>query len=173
MITEAFDDTVLEDYHYYPIAFRDHRPGVVHEGGVILERMNAAADAAADLERHYADTILPAAMARPGVRSGAFLAFRPEGQLMPTTASHRHVAIYRVDGVEALEAWRRSPPLDPAIVDPATFQITHWEPITPRMTEDAVAYTSAAALAAEERARRRMADHVHRGGREKLASPTE
>jgi len=171
MITDAFDDSVLEDYHYYPVLFRDHAPGTPHMGGVILERMNAVAAQDEDLVRYYADTVFPAAMSRPGVRSGAFMSFRPQGQLMPGAASHRHVAVYRIDGPEAVAAWRHSAPLDAGLVDSASLLISNWEPITARITEDDVLHTSAAALAAEERARANMGDRIHHGGQEKLAAP--
>lgn len=173
MITDAFDDSVLEDYHYYPVIFRDRNPGVPHEGGVILERMNSVGADAAEFERYYAETIFPAAMARPGVRSGAFMTFRPQGQLMPTAASHAFVAVYRIDGPEALRAWQEGATHDSGIINPASLVISHWEPLTARITEDDVAHTTAAALAAEERARLHMGDRIHRGGQEKLAAPTD
>jgi len=170
MITDAFDDSVLEDYHYYPLLFRDHDPGKPHDGAVILERMNATGGQDEAFVRYYADTVFPAAMARPGVRSGALMSFRPQGQLMPGAASHRHVAIYRIDGEEAVNAWRGVSP-DSHIVDSATLLISHWEPITGRITEDDVIHTSAASLAEEERARKNMGDRIHRGGQQRLAAP--
>lgn len=170
MITDAFDDSVLEDYHYYPRLFRDHDPGAPN-GAVILERMNATGGRDEELVRYYADTVFPAAMARPGVRSGALMSFRPEGQLMPTEASHRHVAVYRIDGPEAVAAWRDAVSLDPAYVDPASLLISHWEPITGRITKDDVIHSDATSLAEEERARAHMGDRIHRGGQEKLAGP--
>ena len=41
MVTNAIDDSVLEDYHYYPLAFRDNDPDTPHQGGVVLEQLNA------------------------------------------------------------------------------------------------------------------------------------
>src|SRR3546814_7166901 len=42
MVTDAIDDNVLEDYHYYPLQFRDNDPENRHDGGVILEQLNPA-----------------------------------------------------------------------------------------------------------------------------------
>src|SRR3546814_10788966 len=42
MVTDAIDDNVLEDYHYYPLQFRDNDPENKHDGGVILEQLNPA-----------------------------------------------------------------------------------------------------------------------------------
>lgn len=171
MITDAFDASVLEDYHYYPVIFRDKTPGMPHGGSVILERFNGTGADAAEVECHYAEQVFPAAMARPGVRSGAFMAFRPHGQLMPTPASHGFVAVYRIDSAEAVDAWRDGAAFDRAIIDPASLVISHWEPITGRITEDNVLHSSAEALAGEDRARAHMGDRIHRGGQEKLATP--
>ena len=41
-VTTAIDDSVLEDYHYYPLAFRNNDPDTAHSGGVIFEQFNAA-----------------------------------------------------------------------------------------------------------------------------------
>ncbi len=170
-ISDAFDDSVLEDYHYYPLAFRDHEPGTEHRGGVILERMNPAAGRDDDFAWAYLRDVFAAAIDRPGVRSGALLMYRPEGQLMPGAASHAYVAIYRIDDPAAVAAWRDAPPIDPALVDHASLLVSHWEPITRRITEDDVLYSDAEGIAREAAARDRMGDRIHRGGEEKLATP--
>ena len=171
MISDAFDDSVLEDYHYYPLAFRDHAPGTEHRGGVILERMNPAPGRESDFAAVYLREVFAVAIDRPGVRSGAFLMFRPEGQLMPTPASHAFVAIYRIDGPAAIAAWRDAPPIDGALVDRSSLTISHWEPITRRITEDDVIHSDEEGIAREAQARARMGDRIHRGGEEKLATP--
>ena len=170
MITDAFDDSVLEDYHYYPLAVRDLRPGRPHDGPLILERFNAQPGQEAAAERHYVETIFPAAMARPGVRAGALLRFLPEGQLMPTPASHGHVAIYRLDG-PAADAWTDTGAFDGELFDRASLQISDWLPITARITRDAVEHGDAPARAEEARARQRMGNRIHQGGQDKLATP--
>ena len=171
MISDAFDDSVLEDYHYYPLAFRDRDPGTEHRGGVILERMNPAPGREGGFAEAYLRDVFAAALDRPGVRSGAFLMYRPEGQLMPSAASHAFVAIYRIDDAAAVAAWRGAPPIDAALVDRASLLVSHWEPITRRITEDEVLHSDAEDIAREAQARARMGNRIHRGGEEKLATP--
>src|SRR3546814_16765885 len=40
MVTDAIDDNVLEDSHYYPLQFRDNDPENKHDGRVIMEQRN-------------------------------------------------------------------------------------------------------------------------------------
>lgn len=171
MVTTAIDDSVLEDYHYYPLQFRDNDPEVAHRGGVILEQLNPVAGKEAEFRRWYNDSYLPAAVARPDVKSAGFLMFRTYGQMIPTTPVHNYVGVYRVDGPEAVAAWRESTDLaSSGLVDPSTLLVTHWDPITGRVTEDDVHHSTSAALAAEEAARAHMGDDVMTGGREKLGT---
>jgi hypothetical protein len=51
-----------------------------------------------------------------------------------------------------------------------TLLITHWDAITPCITEDQVHHSRSDALAAEEQARLRMGDKVVTAGREKLVT---
>lgn len=172
MITDAFDDSVLEDYHYYPRQFHDRRPGKTLDEAVILEQLNPAGADQAAFESWYSGQYFAEAMQRPGVRSGALLVFRDQGQLMPTRPNHHHVGIFRLDDGAALAAWRDEDRLrGNPLVDQASLRVTHWEPITARITEDHVHHTSAAALEAEEQARARMGDRILRGDIEKLAVP--
>lgn len=170
-VTDAFDDTVLDDYHYYPLQFRDNDPETPHRGGVILEQINPAPGREDAFRRWYDADYLPAAMARPGVKSGGFLVFRDYGQLMPTRPKHRYVAIYRIDGAEAAMTWRDAGALlEAAPVERASLLVTQWDRLTDRVSEDQVLNTSAAALAAEERARARMGERVVTDGLDKLAA---
>lgn len=169
MVTDAIDDAVLEDYHYYPLQFRNRDPDRVHEGGVILEQLNPVPGRDAAFRAWYDDVYLPAALQRPGVHSAAFLRFRTHGQMIPTLPAHSHVAIYRIDDAAAVAAWRDARDLtDSPDIDRKTLQVTHWEPIGARLTRDQVAHPTSAALAEEERARARMGDRVLSGGKEKL-----
>jgi hypothetical protein len=168
-ITDAFDDSVLEDYHYYPLQFRDNDPETPHRGGVILEQINPAPGQEQAFHQWYNNEYLPASVRRPGVHSGAFLMFRTYGQMLPTLPVHRYVAIYRVNDAAAFEAWRQDRHLaESGFVDQATLLVTNWDKLTDRLTEDDVHHTCAAALAEEERARERMGDKIATGGREKL-----
>ena len=168
-VTDAFDDTVLEDYHYYPLQFRDNAPQIPHRGGVILEQLNPAPGREQEFHDWYNNEYFPAAVARPGVHSGAFLTFRPHGQIMPTTPVHNYAAFYRTNDATAAQAWQNDQTLrGSALVDQSSLVVSNWDHLTPRLTTDDVCHTTAAALAAEERARERMGDKIVTGGREKL-----
>jgi hypothetical protein len=171
MVTDAFDDGVLEDYHYYPLAFRDNDPEVPHSGGVVLEQLNAAPGQEAVFQDWYANEYLPQATRRPGVKSAGFAMFRSYGQMIPTTPSHNYVGIYKVNDAAAWQAWPASPLLSQAAcVDQATLRLTHWDWLTPRSTKDDVQNPTSAGLAAEESARLRMGDRVLTSGTEKLSA---
>jgi hypothetical protein len=171
MVTDAIDDSVLEDYHYYPLAFRDNDPGTAHSGGVILEQLNAEPGQDREFREWYAGSYLPQAARRPGVQSASFAMFRSHGQMIPTTPSHNYVGIYKVNDAAAWQAWQASPVLAEApCVDQATLRITHWDWLTARLTKDAVQNPTSAGLAAEEQARLRMGDRVLTSGTEKLGS---
>lgn len=170
MVSDAIDDSVLYDFHYYPLQFRDNDPAMAHEGGVILEQIRPIAGREAEFRAWYETEYLPRALRRRGVKSGVFLMFRPVGQLMPTTPEHQYIAIYRVNGSAAVEAWHEAPLLrDCALVEAGTLQVTHWDRIADKLTKDDVLHPTAAALAEEERARARMGARVKSGGTEKFA----
>jgi hypothetical protein len=169
MVSDAIDDGVLEDYHYYPIAFRDTDPEMAHSGGVILEQLNAAEGHDSTFRKWYADEYLPQVCRRGGVQSGGFAMFRNYGQMIPTKPSHNYVGIYKVNDAEAWRAWQECKVLDQAAcVDRATLRVTHWDWLTPKLTKDAVLNPTSAGLAAEERARIHMGDRVLTSGTEKL-----
>lgn len=171
MVTDAIDDSVLEDYHYYPLAFRDNDPEAPHTGGVILEQLNAAPGQDAAFREWYADEYLPAAARRPGVKSAGFAMFRSYGQMIPTTPGHNYVGIYKVNDAAAWQAWHASPLLaDATCVDQASLRVTHWDWLTPVLTKDAVQNPTSAGLATEESARLRMGDRVLTSGADKLGA---
>ncbi len=171
MVTDAIDDSVLEDYHYYPLAFRDNDPETAHCGGVILEQLNAAQGQDAAFREWYVDEYLPVAAKRPGLQSASLAMFRSHGQMIPTTPGHNYVGIYKVNDPAAWQAWQESRLLSgAACVDQATLRITHWDWLTAKLTKDAAQNPSAAGLAAEEQARLRMGDRVLTSGTEKLGA---
>lgn len=171
MVTNAIDDSVLEDYHYYPLAFRDNDPQTQHTGGVVLEQLNAAQGQDQAFRDWYVDTYLPQAAKRPGVQSAGFLMFRTYGQMIPTTPSYSYVGIYKVNDANAWKAWQVASLLaDAACVDQASVRVTHWDHLTDKLTKDVVQNPTSAGLAAEEKARARMGDKVLTGGAEKLGS---
>lgn len=171
-VSGAIDDSLLYDFHYYPLLFQDNDPDVGHSGGVILEELNPPADSEDHFRRFYAENYFREAAVRPGVKSAAFLTFRTFGQMIPMTPDHRYVAIYRInDPAAALEAWRGADTLlaTNGLLQPDGIRITQWDPATPRLTKDDVQHPTAVGLAEEERARTHMGDRVRTGGAEKLA----
>jgi hypothetical protein len=171
MVTNAIDDSVLEDYHYYPLAFRDNDPATPHSGGVILEQLNAAPGQDAAFREWYADTYLPAAARRAGVKSASLGVFRSYGQMIPTTPGHNYVGIYKVNDPAAWTAWKDSSLLaDAPCLDRASLRVTHWDWLTGMLTKDAVQNPTSEGLAAEEQARVRMGDKVLTAGAEKLGA---
>lgn len=161
MVTDAIRADGLNDYHYYPIQFRDNDPGTRHDGGVIMEQISVGGDREVDFIAWYNDDYFPAACARRGVRKGAFMRFRTHGQLIDQVPVHNFVATYHVDDEHASEMWRNDNALqDCAFTNQAALSVTCWDPVTPKIGKDAVVHTSASALAAEERARESMGANV-------------
>jgi hypothetical protein len=164
-ISDAFDLSILNDYYYFPLQFRENDPENPHSGGVVLEQFNPVAEQEEIFRCWYRDEYFPQITARPGVRSGSFLMFRPHGQLLPTTPPHKYIAIYRIAEPSAAFAWQDNPVLSAASpMDPSTLRITCWDVLTQRVTEDDVHHTSAAALANEENARAHMGNRIITGG---------
>lgn len=171
MVTTAIDDSVLEDYHYYPLAYRNNDPEVAHSGGVILEQFNAAPGMETQLRDWYAGSYLPSAASRPDVHSAGFLMFRTFGQMLPSVPQYGFVGIYKLNSAQAWQGWQGLPELaDSPLVARDTMLVTHWDRLTGRLTKDDVQHPTSAILAAEERARERMGDDVLTGGAEKLGS---
>ena len=171
MVTDAIDDSTLEDYHYYPLAFRDKDPETPHTGSVILEQLNATPGQDANFREWYCDEYLPKAVRRPGVKSAGFAMFRTYGQMIPTTPGHNYVGIYRLNDASAWQAWRENAELTKAsCVDQTTLRFTHWDWLTAPLTKDAVQNPTSEGLAAEERARLHMGDKVLTSGTEKLGN---
>lgn len=171
MVTNAIDDSVLEDYHYYPLAFRDNDPATCHSGGVVLEQLNATPGQDQDLRDWYVEQYMPQAAKRPGVQSAGFLMFRSYGQMIPTTPSYNYVGIYKVNDVNSWQTWQGTPLLAGApCVDQSSLRVTNWEHLTVKLTKDAVQNPTSQGLAAEEQARAHMGDKVLTGGAEKLGA---
>jgi hypothetical protein len=171
-VSEAIDDSVLYDYHYYPLHFVDRDPAVAHQGGVILEQLHPAEGRDAEFREWYAAEYLPQATRRPSVKSGALLMYRPEGQMIPSRPDHGYVGIYRVNGLDAVDAWREAAAglSGSGLLASGGAVVTHWDRVTEKITKDAVQHPTAAALAEEERARAHMGDRVKTGGAEKLGA---
>ena len=171
MVTTAIDDSVLEDYHYFPLAFRNNDPEIAHSGGVIVEQFNAADGKDAQLREWYADHYLPAAARRAGVHSAALLVFRTFGQMIPTLPQYNYVAIYRVNSPDAWNRWQDAPEMTSSpLIEGSSLLVTHWDRLTGKLTKDDVQHPTSEGLAAEEQARARMGDDVMTSGAEKLGT---
>lgn len=169
-VTTAIDVSVLNDYHYYPLQYRNNNPKIEHKGGVIMEQLNAAPGQEEAFRSWYNEEYFPKAVKRAGVHSGGYLMFREHGQMIPTMPPHRYVALYKTNGPEAVGAWRDDLALRHCpYVDRASLLVTHWDVLTKRLNKDQVLHPTAAALAEEERARAEMGDKVFVGGRDQLA----
>lgn len=171
-VSDAIDDSLLYDFHYYPLLFQDNDPELVHAGGVILEELNPGADGDDAFRQWYAENYFREAAMRPGIKSAAFLKFRTFGQMIPMTPDYRYVAIYRInDGEAARKAWIGADAMlaKSGMLPPDGARITQWDRATPRLTKDDIQHPTAAGLAEEERARAHMGDRVRTGGTEKLA----
>ena len=136
-----------------------HRIG----GCVIFEQINAVADADAEYERWYNDYYLPAAVRRPGVRSGGLYKYRPGNQMLSSKPKHIYVGIYRTADASALAGWRASADLGGTrLIDPTTLSITHWEAVNARLTKDDALHPTAAFLTKEEAARTRIGEDLYK-----------
>ncbi len=144
---------------------------MAHIGGVIFEQLRPAEGREAEFRDWYDTKYLPQAVRRPGVKSGALLTYRPEGQMIPSHPDHPYVGIYRINGPAAVDAWRQAHDrlAGSTLLAEGGALVTHWDRTTDKITKDAVQHPTAGALAEEERARAHMGDRVKTGGAEKLS----
>ncbi len=161
VVSDAIRMDGLNDYHYYPLQFRDNNPGKRHDGGVVMEQIAVAPGDEAAFTEWYNDAYFPAACTRSGVRKGAVMRFEPHGQLVDAAPEHNFVATFHIESQDVIEAWRSDATLrNCGLIDHASLAITCWDPVTPRITEDEVIHTGSAGLIAEERARERMGANI-------------
>lgn len=157
VVEDSIDISRLDDFHYYPLQFRDKAPRTASIGSVVLEQIRTKPGQEAQFREWYNEHYLPDKIRQPGVSSGAFLAYLPHGQLVEFPPEHDHVGIYRLSDDSARAGWRNRRALrECPHVDASALAITCWDVLTPRITEDDVHHTTAAALAAEENARARI-----------------
>jgi hypothetical protein len=157
VVENSIDISRLDDFHYYPLQFRDKAPRTSSTGSVVLEQIAVKAGQETAFRDWYNDTYLPEKIRNPDVISGAFMEYNPHGQLVDYAPEHGFVGIYRLSKNQARATWRDARALAgfPAI-DHAKVAVTCWDILTPRVTEDDVLHTTAKALAAEEAARERI-----------------
>lgn len=158
VIEDSIDISRLDDFHYYPLHFRDNAPRTFHTGSVVLEQIAALPGQEGELRAWYNDRYLPDRIRQPGIISGGFLAYDAYGQLVDFAPEHDHVGIWRLSDDGARELWRQSTALqDCPFIDQEKLAVTCWDILTPRVTEDDVHNTTGAALSAEQAARARVA----------------
>jgi hypothetical protein len=157
MVEDSIDISRLDDFHYYPLQFRDRAPRSFQTGSVVLEQIKAKPGQEAAFRDWYNDVYLPDRFRQAGIITGAFLAYDPHGQLVEFSPEHDHVGIWRLSDDGARDLWRRSTALkDCPYIAQDSLAVTCWDIITPRVTEDDVINTTAAALAAEQAAHKRI-----------------
>lgn len=157
LVEDSIDTSRLDDFHYYPLHFRDKAPRTFHKGSVVLEQIKAKPGQEAALRDWYNDHYLPDRFREEGIISGAFLAYDPYAQLVEFAPAHDHVGIWRLSDDRARPLWRSRTLLECPYIEEASLAVTCWDVLTDRITEDQVHYPHSKGLAAEERARARIA----------------
>ncbi|MDB5686777.1 MAG: hypothetical protein JWR77_1366, partial [Rhizorhabdus sp.] len=71
VVEDSIDISRLDDFHYYPLAFRDKAPRTFQTGSVVMEQIAAAPGQAAAFREWYADVYLPDRFKAAGIISGA------------------------------------------------------------------------------------------------------
>jgi hypothetical protein len=156
VVEDSIDISRLDDFHYYPLQFRDKAPRTFDKGSVVLEQIKAKPGQEAALRDWYNDHYLPGRFREAGIITGSFLAYDRHAQLVEFDPAHDHVGIWRLsdDGARAL--WRSRTLLECPYIDQETLAVTCWDAVTHRITEDQVHHSTPEAEAAEARTRARI-----------------
>lgn len=157
MVENSIDMSRMDDFHYYPLQYRDKAPRTFQTGSVVVEQIKAKPGYETAFRDWYNDTYLPARFREQGIITGALLGFDGHGQLVEFSPEHDHVGIWRLSDDAARAHWRSETLRDCPFIDQASLAVTCWDILTERMTEDAVHHPASAGLAGEERARARIA----------------
>jgi hypothetical protein len=170
-ITTSFDISVIHDYHFFPLAFRDADPGAKTDGGVVLEQIRAKPGSEAAFRDWYEDEYMRGVARRPGVKSATLLAYRPQGQMLPTDPDMNFTAVYRLSDAAAMEAWQgRSALVDSPLIDAERTAVSCWDVLIPRLTKDLVLHPTSEVLASEERARAHMGEDFRKVASGKISA---
>ena len=153
---DSIDISRLDDFHYFPLHYRDKAPRTFHTGSVVMEQIKAKPGQEAQLREWYNDHYLPERFKEDGIITGAFLAYDPHAQLVEFSPEHDHVGLWRLSDDRARSLWRPRALLECPHIEQESLAVTCWDVLTERVTEDDVQHTSAAALAGEELARSRI-----------------
>jgi hypothetical protein len=158
-ISLAIDHTQANDFYYYFCHFVDNASGEPPAGNVVMQQMRVSPDKATDFRHMYAAEYLMPATRRPGVRSGALLAYHKRGQMFPNDPSANFIAVYRLEDPTAMDNWAGAKALAQSpLVE--YMQTSWWDVLVPRLTKDAVLNPTAELAAAEKNARLRMGDKI-------------
>lgn len=156
IIEDSLDMSRLDDFFYFPLAYRDKKPRAFAECGVVLEQMHAKPGEAAALREWFVDEYMPLRFRQNGIVTASFLGFEEYGQMMPYPPAHNHVAIWRLESSEARNHWRESNPLKDCPHLDGNTVISCWDIASKRLIKDEVTYPEAQSLAREEAARARI-----------------
>ena len=157
VVEDSIDISRLDDFHYYPLQYRDKAPRTFHTGSVVLEQIKAKPGQEAAFRDWYNDHYLPARFAEAGIITGALLAYDRFAQLVEFAAEHDHVGIWRLSDDRARSLWHAPALRECPFIDQAHTVVTCWDILTDRITEDTVHHPTSQGLAGEERARARIA----------------
>lgn len=157
VVEDSIDMSRMDDFHYYPLQYRDKAPRTFQNGSVVVEQIKAKQGQESQFRDWYNDTYLPARFREQGIISASLLAYDPHGQLVEFSPEHDHVGIWRLSDDAARAHWRTATLVECPFIDQASLAVTCWDILTERMTEDAVHHPTSAGLAGEERARARIA----------------
>lgn len=155
-VENSIDTSRINDFHYYPLQFRDKAPRTFQDGSVVLEQMKAKPGQEAALREWYHNIYLPARFRQQGIITASFLAFDPYGQMLPYPPAHDHLGIWRLADDSARDLWRRDDVLRQCPFVEDTVAVTCWDVQTQRVTEDDVFNSTPEAAAGEEKARQRI-----------------
>jgi hypothetical protein len=156
VVEDSIDISRLDDFHYYPLQFRDRAPRTFSRGSVVLEQIAVSPEQDAAFRDWYNDEYLPDRFRHPGVITAALLAYDPHGQLVEFAPKHNYVGIYRLSDDRARDQWKLASLAGSPLIVRHDLAVTCWDVLEPRVTEDDVHHTTARALAAEECARARI-----------------
>ena len=157
VVEDSIDISRLDDFHYYPLQYRDKAPRTFQTGSVVMEQIKAKPGQEAALREWYNDHYLPGRFREDGIITGAFMAYDPHAQLVDFSPEHDHVGLWRLSDDKARSLWRSRALIECPHIDQSSLAVTCWDILTERYTEDDVHHTSSEWLAAEERARARIA----------------
>jgi hypothetical protein len=157
VVENSIDISRLDDFHYYPLQYRDKAPRTFQTGSVVVEQIKAKSGQELQFRDWYNDRYLPERFRAETIITGALLAYDRHGQLVEYNPAHDHVGIWRLSDDRARSLWRSRTLLECPHIEQASLAVSCWDILTERMTEDAVHFPTSTGLAGEERARARIA----------------